>query len=77
MVLINIHGIEFAVPLRSHCNDKEATYRTDNSENDYKGLDFSKSVILSDYAYVECTTKLFDPIQKTAILDFEDKIIEK
>ena len=79
MVLINIHNLDFAVPLRSNCNPrlKPIVYLTENTANDNRGLDFSKAVILNSHSYIKCRTKLSDHLQKTAIIDFKDKITAK
>lgn len=79
MVLINIHNLDFAVPLRSHCNPrlKDIVYLTKNIAQDNRGLDFSKTIILNSYSYIRCKTKLPDHVQKTAIIDFKDKITAK
>jgi len=55
ILLLELDGLTYAIPLRSHITHSYS-FITDNSDGQNKGLDYSKSVVISDVAnYIDFT----------------------
>ena len=52
VLLLEIDGLTYAIPLRSHMTHPYC-FIADKSDTKYKGLDFSKAVIITDSEYID------------------------
>lgn len=72
VVLIELHGLRFGIPLRSHLNHKFG-FKT----KDDKGLDYSKAVLLAQDRYISVQPFLIPNDEYIKVSDSERFITSK
>lgn len=74
IVIIDIKGLTFGIPLRSHLNHKFG-FVSDRSATGTKGLDYTKALLIQNEAYVSRAYKI-PTAEFTRINDNKEKIQE-
>ena len=76
MALLEVDGILFAIPFRTHIRHKHSYIFKDSSRSDQSGLDFTKAVVVTDPSYIGEET-LIDSGEYAEFLKKQDVIARR